>query len=144
VVLGRLRTRSWETPEGKAASTEIDADEVTPSLRWAIAKCERAERSRNGRRAAERALFNDEPRSDLSKVMARIRLEGDPEECDEAAPWPAELFDVCRSATPAPTGAAAVCLEIRLSDQRHADADGAAERRPQATIRPAGRDLAPP
>jgi len=63
VVLGRLRTRSWETPEGEKRSvTEIDADEVAPSLRWAIAKPERAERSRNGERApAERDQFNDPP-----------------------------------------------------------------------------------
>jgi len=32
VVLGRLRTRSWETPEGEKRSvTEIDADEVAPA-----------------------------------------------------------------------------------------------------------------
>jgi integrase len=30
-------------------------------LRWATAKPERAERSRNGQRAAERGQFNDEP-----------------------------------------------------------------------------------
>jgi single-strand DNA-binding protein len=60
VVLGRLRTRSWETPEGdKRTSTEIDADEVAPSLRWATARPERAERSRNGERAAERGQFDD-------------------------------------------------------------------------------------
>jgi single-stranded DNA-binding protein len=53
-VLGRLRTRAWETPEGENRSvTEIDADEVAPSLRWAIAKPERAERSRNGQRQTE-------------------------------------------------------------------------------------------
>ena len=52
VVLGRLRTRAWETPEGdKRTSTEIDADEVVPSLRWATARPERAERGQ----------FNDEP-----------------------------------------------------------------------------------
>jgi single-strand DNA-binding protein len=62
IVLGRLRTRSWETPEGdKRSVTEIDADEVAPSLRWAIAKPERAERSRNGERTAERGQFNDPP-----------------------------------------------------------------------------------
>jgi single-stranded DNA-binding protein len=62
VVLGRLRTRSWETPEGKKRSViEIDADEVAPSLRWAIARPERAERSRNSTRPAERGQFNDEP-----------------------------------------------------------------------------------
>jgi single-strand DNA-binding protein len=62
VVLGRLRTRLWETPEGEKRSvTEIDADEVAPSLRWAIAKPERADRSRNGERGAERGQFNDQP-----------------------------------------------------------------------------------
>jgi single-strand DNA-binding protein len=62
VVLGRLRTRSWETPEGdKRSSTEIDADEVAPSLKWATARPERAERSRNGERSAERGQFDDPP-----------------------------------------------------------------------------------
>jgi single-strand DNA-binding protein len=62
VVLGRLRTRTWETPEGdKRSVTEIDADEVAPSLKWAIARPERADRSRNGERTAERGQFNDEP-----------------------------------------------------------------------------------
>jgi single-strand DNA-binding protein len=39
VVIGRLRSRSWETPEGERRSVvEVEADEVAPSLRWAIAK----------------------------------------------------------------------------------------------------------
>jgi single-strand DNA-binding protein len=43
VVIGRLRSRSWETPEGdKRSVVEVEADEVAPSLRWAIAKPERA------------------------------------------------------------------------------------------------------
>ena len=43
VVIGRLRSRSWETPEGERRSVvEVEADEVAPSLRWAIAKPERA------------------------------------------------------------------------------------------------------
>ena len=42
VVIGRLRTNSWETPEGERRSKiEIEADEVCPSLRWATAKVER-------------------------------------------------------------------------------------------------------
>ena len=45
VVLGRLRTRTWETQEGeKRTSTEIDADEVAPSLKWATAKQQASER----------------------------------------------------------------------------------------------------
>ena len=49
VVVGRLRTRSWETPEGeKRSSTEIEADEVAPSLKFATAKVERASRGSGG------------------------------------------------------------------------------------------------
>lgn len=62
VVLGRLRSRSWETPEGdKRTVTEIDADEVAPSLKWATASPERANRTHNYERGAERGQFNDEP-----------------------------------------------------------------------------------
>ena len=43
VVLGRLRQRSWETPEGERRSVaEIEADEVAASLKWATASVERA------------------------------------------------------------------------------------------------------
>ena len=46
VVVGRLRTNSWETAEGERRSkVEIEADEVAPSLRWATAKPERQGRS---------------------------------------------------------------------------------------------------
>jgi single-strand DNA-binding protein len=35
MVTGRLRQRSWETPEGEKRSvTEIEADEVGVSLKW--------------------------------------------------------------------------------------------------------------
>lgn len=62
MVTGRLRQRGWETPEGdKRSVTEIDADEVAPSLKWAIAKPERADRSRNSERGAERGQFDDAP-----------------------------------------------------------------------------------
>jgi single-strand DNA-binding protein len=65
----RLRQRSWETPEGdKRSVTEIEADEVGASLKWATAKVERTSQRGNGdrnsgrERAAERgADFNDPP-----------------------------------------------------------------------------------
>jgi single-strand DNA-binding protein len=42
VVVGRLRTNSWETPEGeKRSKIEIEAEEVGPSLKWATAKLEK-------------------------------------------------------------------------------------------------------
>jgi single-strand DNA-binding protein len=49
VVLGRLRQRSWETPEGERRSVaEIEADEVGASLKWSTAKVERDEHDSGG------------------------------------------------------------------------------------------------
>ena len=51
MVTGRLRQRSWETPEGdKRSATELEADEVGASLKWATTKIERASQRSNGRR----------------------------------------------------------------------------------------------
>jgi single-strand DNA-binding protein len=69
MVTGRLRQRSWETPDGEKRSvTELEADEVGASLKWATAKVERTsqrdngQRSSGGERAAERGGdFNDQP-----------------------------------------------------------------------------------
>jgi single-strand DNA-binding protein len=47
VIIGRLRSRSWETADGdKRSVVEVEADEVAPSLRWAAAKPQQA--ARNG------------------------------------------------------------------------------------------------
>ena len=69
MVTGRLRQRSWETPEGdKRSVAEIEADEVGASLRFATAKLERAtergpsDRSQGRERQAERGgEFSDQP-----------------------------------------------------------------------------------
>jgi single-strand DNA-binding protein len=68
MVTGRLRQRSWETPEGEKRSvTEIEADEVGASLKFATAKVDRASSRGTGDRAAgrerpaERGDFNDPP-----------------------------------------------------------------------------------
>ena len=69
MVTGRLRQRSWETPEGdKRSVTELEADEVGASMKWATAKVERSSQRGNGERAqgrerqAERGGdFNDAP-----------------------------------------------------------------------------------
>ena len=68
MVTGRLRQRSWETPEGERRSTtEIDADEVGASLKFHTAKLERATHRSSGERGTDRGLdktrerFNDEP-----------------------------------------------------------------------------------
>jgi single-strand DNA-binding protein len=58
VVIGRLKTRAWEAPEGERRSTvEVEADEVGPSLRWATAKPERA----TSKAKAASGQFNDDP-----------------------------------------------------------------------------------
>ncbi len=55
MVTGRLRQRSWETPEGdKRSVTEIEADEVGASLKWATAKVERTSQRGNGERSSGR------------------------------------------------------------------------------------------
>ena len=69
MVTGRLRQRSWETPEGEKRSvTELEADEVGASLKWATAKVERAQQRGNGERVSARERqaerggdFNDAP-----------------------------------------------------------------------------------
>jgi single-stranded DNA-binding protein len=149
--LGRLRTRSWETPEGEKRSvTEIDADEVAPSLRWVIARPERAERSRNGQRSTERGQVNDEPpfQPNLIEVMVKIRLEGTAEECQQATVRLAEVFDVVSISDPyrnrGRSRLVRVYVEVRSDNQRHADHDEAAVRRPRATIHRAGRELPSP
>lgn len=45
IVVGRLRTRSWETPEGQKRSvTEIEVDSAGPSLEWATAQVTKSSR----------------------------------------------------------------------------------------------------
>jgi single-strand DNA-binding protein len=69
MVTGRLRQRSWETPEREKRSVaEIEADEVGASLKFATAKVERAterttsDRTQARERQAERGGdFNDAP-----------------------------------------------------------------------------------
>jgi single stranded DNA-binding protein len=69
MITGRLRQRGWETPEGdKRSVTELAADEVGASLKWATAKVERTsqrgndDRSHGRERQAERSGdFNDQP-----------------------------------------------------------------------------------
>jgi single-strand DNA-binding protein len=69
MVSGRLRQRSWETPAGEKRSvTELEADEVGASLKWATAKVERTSQRGNGTRSQGREAqaerggdFNDPP-----------------------------------------------------------------------------------
>lgn len=48
IVIGRLKTRSYENKENQTVwVTEIEADEIAPSLRWARATVEKTNRSSN-------------------------------------------------------------------------------------------------
>jgi Protein of unknown function (DUF3970) len=79
--------------------------------------------------------------------MVKIRLEGTQEECQQATPRLAELFDVISVSDAYPNRGASrlvrVYVEVRLGDQRQAHPSGAAER-PRATIQRAARELPPP
>ena len=52
MVVGRLRQRSWQTPDGLRRSVaEIEADDIGASLKWAAVSVDRAT-TRGGERAA--------------------------------------------------------------------------------------------
>jgi single-strand DNA-binding protein len=59
LVAGRLRTRSWEVAGSgeHRTTTEIEADELGPSLRWATAKPDKT----SGGNATDAGHFADEP-----------------------------------------------------------------------------------
>jgi len=49
LVTGTLKMREWETQEGeKRTAVEIEATECGPSLRWATAQVQRAQRAASG------------------------------------------------------------------------------------------------
>jgi single-strand DNA-binding protein len=49
IVIGRVRVRSYENREGQTVwTTEIEADEIAPSLRWARAEVNRVSGSGGG------------------------------------------------------------------------------------------------
>jgi single-strand DNA-binding protein len=49
IVSGRLEQRSWETQDGeKRSKIEVVADEVGPSVRWAVARPEKTDRRGGG------------------------------------------------------------------------------------------------
>ena len=53
VVFGTLQQRSWKSDQGERRSkTEIMADDVAPSLKWATANVSRTERNDGGRRGS--------------------------------------------------------------------------------------------
>jgi single-strand DNA-binding protein len=62
LVFGRLKTRSWETPEGERRSVvEVEAEEVGPSLKWATAKPQRATSKARAANGPSKGGTFDEP-----------------------------------------------------------------------------------
>jgi single-strand DNA-binding protein len=60
LVIGRLKARSWETPEGERRSVvEVEAEEVGPSLKWATATVQRTSRKAGNDKTG--GQFNDDP-----------------------------------------------------------------------------------
>ncbi len=76
----------------------------------------------------------------------KIRLEGTPTECEQAAPRLAEVFDVVSVSDPYPNRGRSllvrVYVEVRLGAERDVDHDATAP--PRATIHRAGRELPAP
>ncbi|HEV3498193.1 MAG TPA: single-stranded DNA-binding protein [Actinomycetes bacterium] len=65
---------SWETPEGdKRSVTELEADEVGASLKWATAKVERASQRGNGERNQGRT---GRPSAATSTIRRRLLNRG--------------------------------------------------------------------
>ena len=65
VVTGRLQQRSWDDQEGnKRSAFEIQVDEVGPSLRWATADVQKAQRSGGAQSAPAGAPAGNAPATD--------------------------------------------------------------------------------
>lgn len=78
----------------------------------------------------------------------KIRTEGTPEECQQAAPRLAELFDVVSVSDPYPNRGRSLLLrvyvEVRLGPEHDTKHDDATAAPPRATISRAGRELPAP
>jgi single-strand DNA-binding protein len=65
VVIGRVRVRSYENREGQTVwVTEIEADEIAPSLRWARAQVTRSSGSQSGGSSSSAGSSAPPPPSD--------------------------------------------------------------------------------
>jgi single-strand DNA-binding protein len=65
IVIGRLRVRSYENQQGQTVwVTEIEADEIAPSLRWARANVTKASGGSAGGGGGRRDDFAPPPPSD--------------------------------------------------------------------------------
>ncbi|KWX02762.1 Single-stranded DNA-binding protein [Carbonactinospora thermoautotrophica] len=62
IVVGRLRQRVWEAPDGsKQTSFEVEVDEVGPALRWATATVKKATRTTTAAQPVPAGAAGEEP-----------------------------------------------------------------------------------
>ncbi|TVR34241.1 MAG: single-stranded DNA-binding protein [Nitriliruptor sp.] len=65
VVIGRVKVRSYENKENQTVwVTEIEADEIAPSLRWAKASAQRTNRSDSSSNDGGSSNYNAPPPAD--------------------------------------------------------------------------------
>lgn len=65
VVIGRLRVRSYENQQGQTVwVTEIEADEIAPSLRWARAQVSKSGGGGGGQGGSSQGSYAPPPPSD--------------------------------------------------------------------------------
>jgi hypothetical protein len=80
--------------------------------------------------------------------MVKLRLEGTREECAEAAPRLAKVFDVVSVSDPYPNRSRSplvrLYVEVRLGRERQVDQDDATTAPPRATVSRGGRELPAP
>ncbi|MBF6339806.1 single-stranded DNA-binding protein [Nocardia abscessus] len=83
IVTGRLRQRSWQTPEGdKRSRVELEVEEIGPSLRFATAKVNRT--TRPGSRSSDASGFGEDRSRSRELVGATATGGGDGWSSD---PW---------------------------------------------------------
>ncbi|MGW6332146.1 single-stranded DNA-binding protein [Nocardia rhamnosiphila] len=62
IVIGRLKQRSWQTSDGQTRSTtELEVDDVGPSLKYATAKIHRTSRRSTGEHPSHDSSTSREP-----------------------------------------------------------------------------------
>jgi single-stranded DNA-binding protein len=87
MVTGRLRQRSWETPEGdKRSVTELEADEIGASLKWATAKVERTSQRGNGERSSGREGAADRAATSTTSHPFKLTITSLAPGCEPGAP----------------------------------------------------------
>jgi single-strand DNA-binding protein len=88
IVSGRLKSRSYETKEGeKRTVIELEVDEIGPSLRYANAKVNRAQRSNQGGQGAGAGFANQGAGSQPGQSFPQDDPWATPQAASSAGGW---------------------------------------------------------